>query len=62
MVVVDRKDYIEMVTNLLAQTMYRTNNRDPTNKLKAKLSISTCMPWDALLIFIKLTPPQAYCI
>ena len=33
----DRKDYIEKATNLLAQYAYRTINRDPTNKLKAKL-------------------------
>ena len=37
MVVMDRKEYIEKVTNLLAQPAYRTTDRDPTNKLKAKL-------------------------
>ena len=29
MVVMDRKDYIDKVTNLLAQPAYRTINRDP---------------------------------
>ena len=38
-VVMDRKDYIEKATHLLAQPAYRTVNRDPTNKLKAKLII-----------------------
>ena len=37
MVVTDRKDYIEKATNLLAQPSYRTIERDPSNKLKAKL-------------------------
>ena len=37
MVVMDRKDYIQKATNLLAQPVHRTNNRNPTNKLKAKL-------------------------
>ena len=37
MVVMDRKDYIEKETNLLEQPAYRTTDRDPTNKLKAKL-------------------------
>ena len=36
MVVMDRKDYIDKVTNLLSQPAYRTIDRDPTNKLKAK--------------------------
>ena len=36
-VVMDRKDYIDKATNLLAQSAYRTINWDPTNKLKAKL-------------------------
>ena len=37
MVVMDKKDYIDKATNLLAQPAYRTISRDPTNKLKAKL-------------------------
>ena len=37
MVVTDRKDYIEKITNLLAQPAYWTIKRDLTNKLKAKL-------------------------
>ena len=37
MVVMDKKDYIDKETNLLAQPAHRTINRDPTNKLKAKL-------------------------
>ena len=37
MVVMDRKDYIAKATNLLSQPEYRTIDRDPTNKLKAKL-------------------------
>ena len=37
MVVMDRKDYITKVSNLIAQPAYRTINRDPTNKLKDKL-------------------------
>ena len=37
MVIMDRKDYIEKATNLLSQPPYRTNERDPTNKLKAQL-------------------------
>ena len=32
-----RKDYIEKPTNLLAQPAYKATNRDPTNKIKAKL-------------------------
>ena len=39
MVVMDRKDYIDHATNLLAQPAYRTINKDPTNKLKAMLII-----------------------
>ena len=38
MVIVDRKDYIDKATNLLSQPAYRTIERDPTNKLKAKLT------------------------
>ena len=37
LVVMDRKDYIDKATNLLAQPAYRTIDRDPTNKLKTKL-------------------------
>ena len=37
MVVLHRKDYIEKAENLLVQTAYRTLDRDPRNKLKAKL-------------------------
>ena len=37
MVIMDRKDYIEKATNLLVQPAYRTIDRDPTNRLKAKL-------------------------
>ena len=38
MVVMDRKDYIDMAKNLLVQPAYRTIDGDPTNKLKAKLT------------------------
>ena len=37
MVLMDKKDYIDKATSLLDQPAYRTINRDPTNKLKAKL-------------------------
>ena len=37
MVVMDKKDYIDKATNLLAQTIYKTIDRNPTNKFKAKL-------------------------
>ena len=37
MVVVDRKDYTDKANNLLVQPAYRTIDRDPANKLKAKL-------------------------
>ena len=37
MVVLDRKEYIENAEDLLVQPAYRTIDRDPTNKLKAKL-------------------------
>ena len=37
MVVMGKKDYIEKATSLLDQPAYRTIDRDPTNKLKAKL-------------------------
>ena len=38
MVVMDRQDYINKSSNLLAQPEYRPIPRDPTNKIKAKLS------------------------
>ena len=37
MVVLDRENYIKKAKNLHAQPAYRTIDRDPTNKLKAKL-------------------------
>ena len=37
MVVLDREDYISKVESLLAQLAYRTIDRDPTSKSKAKL-------------------------
>ena len=37
MVVLDRKEDTEKAENLLVQPAYRTLDRDPTNKLKAKL-------------------------
>ena len=37
MVVMNKKDYIDKESNLLAQPVYRAINSDPTNKLKAKL-------------------------
>ena len=37
MVVLDKKDYLEKAQELLVQPAYRTMERDPTNKLKAKL-------------------------
>ena len=37
MVVIDKEDYIQKAENLLAQPAYRTIDRDPTSKLKAKL-------------------------
>ena len=33
----DRKEYIEMATNLLSQSTYRTIAKDSTNRLKTKL-------------------------
>ena len=36
-VVLDRENYIERAENLPVQPAYRTMDRDPTNKLKAKL-------------------------
>ena len=39
MVVLDREIYIQKPGNLLAQPAYRTIDRDPTNKLKAKLNL-----------------------
>ena len=38
MVGMDRKDHKEKPNSLLAQPVYRTINRDPNNKLKAKLT------------------------
>ena len=37
MVVLDRKQYLEKAGALLAQPGYRTIDKDPENKLKAKL-------------------------
>ena len=37
MMVLDKKEYIEKANNLLAQPAYRTIERDPTKKLRAKL-------------------------
>ena len=37
MVVMDMKEYLDKASNLLVQQAYRTINREPTNKLKAKL-------------------------
>ena len=37
MVVMDRKEYIDKATNLLSHPVYKTIERDPINKLKAKL-------------------------
>ena len=37
MVVMDRKDWIDKADNLLVEPAYRTIDRDPTDKLKAKL-------------------------
>ena len=37
MVVIDKEEYIQKAENLLAQPAYRTIDRDPTSKLKAKL-------------------------
>ena len=37
MVVIDRKEYIDKATNLLSQPVYSTIDKDPTNRLKAKL-------------------------
>ena len=39
MVVSDKDNYIEKAENLLAQSAYRTIDRDPTNKPKAKLML-----------------------
>ena len=36
-IVMDRKDYIDRAANLLSLPAYRTIERDPSNKLKAKL-------------------------
>ena len=37
MVVMDKEDYIKKVESLLVQPAYRTIDRDPTSKIKAKL-------------------------
>ena len=37
LVVIDRKEYIDKATNLLSQSTYRTIDKYPTNRLKAKL-------------------------
>ena len=37
MVVMDKEDYIQKAESLLAQPAYRTIDRDPTSKIKAKL-------------------------
>ena len=37
MVVLDKKEYLEKAEALLAQPTYRTIDKDPTNKLKARL-------------------------
>ena len=36
MVVMEREDYIDKANNLLPQPAYRTIDREPTEKLKAK--------------------------
>ena len=36
MVVMDREDYIQKAESLLVQPAYRTIDRDPTSKIKAK--------------------------
>ena len=41
MVVIDKEDYIQKAETVFAQPAYRTIDRDPTKKLKAKL-ITTC--------------------
>ena len=37
MVVMDKEDYIKKAEEFLAQAAYRTIDRDPTNKIKARL-------------------------
>ena len=39
MVALDKKDYVDNVEGLLAQPAYRTIITDPTNKLKAMLTL-----------------------
>ena len=39
LIVMDRKEYIEKATNRLSQCMYRSIDKDPTNRLKAKIII-----------------------
>ena len=36
MVVMDKEEYIDKANSLISQEAYRSINRDPTNKLKAK--------------------------
>ena len=38
MVVMDKEDYIKKAESLLVQMAYRTIDRDPTSKIKAKFS------------------------
>ena len=37
LVVLDKEDYIQKVHSLLDQPAYKTINRDPTNRIKAKI-------------------------
>ena len=37
MVIMDKEDYVCKVQELLGQPVYRSNPRDPTNKIKAQL-------------------------
>ena len=47
MVVMDRKDYIDKVTNPLSQTANGTIDRDPTNKIKAKhITLLRKLKWE----------------
>ena len=36
LVVIDRKEYIDKATNLISQSMYRTIDEGPTNRLKGQ--------------------------
>ena len=40
MVVLDKKDYVDKVEDVLVPLAFRTINTDPTNNLKAKLTIT----------------------